>query len=371
MNERSRRIFGYFAQGLPLAATLLVLTIIIVIVANFVIGGAPALSFSFITDDPRNVNTEGGIFPAIYGTVLLVLIMSIVAVPIGTITAVYLAEYARKTSKLAQLIRFAVNTLAGVPSIVFGLFGLGFFIQTIGTSVDETSHNFKMSELREILDETPSSPLAGTTAASIDQVQTFLESNNKSKWRDQIRKLPQYPEAETASVTTADVVGYLQTRPELEWGRPNILWAALTLALLTLPVVIVSVEESLKAVPQEVRSASLALGATKWETIRKIVLPNSLTGILTGSILAVGRGAGEVAPILFTGVAYSLHELPGLKDQFMHLGYHLYVLATQSPDVDATRPLQFATTVVLLGLTLALNAVAIMIRSRIRKRQKA
>ena len=366
--EQRRKIVGFFAQGLPLLATLLVVAIIVVIIANFVIGGAPSLSWNFLTDNPRNVNTEGGIFPAIYGTVFLVIIMSIVAVPVGTITALYLAEYARKTSRLAQTIRFAVNTLAGVPSIVFGLFGLGFFIQTIGTSVDSFQYDTKLSELRQTLDAPPS-PLAGSAAATISDVTTYLEAANSSKWLDQLRKLPQYPGGETATVQTASVISFLEDRPELNWGKPNILWAALTLALLTLPVVIVSVEEALRAVPQETRNASLALGATQWETVRKITLPNSITGILTGSILAVGRGAGEVAPILFTGVVYSLTVLPDLNDQFMHLGYHLYVLATQSPDVDATRSLQFATTVVLLGLTLALNFVAILIRSRIRKRQ--
>lgn len=363
-----RRVLGYFAKGLPLAATLLVLAIIATVVINFLVGGAPALSWEFLTADPRNVNTEGGIFPAIYGTVLLVIIMSLVAVPVGTITAVYLAEYARKTSRLARTIRFAVNTLAGVPSIVFGLFGLGFFIQTIGGGIDDMKYDAKLTELRQLL-EAPPSPMAAPGGATIEQARSYIASQNNDYWNVIWQKLRQYPEGTAATATPAQVTEFLSARPEPDWGRPSILWAALTLALLTLPVVIVAVEESLRAVPADVRSASIALGATRWETIRKIILPNSVTGIMTGSILAVGRGAGEVAPILFTGVAYSLKELPGLNDQFMHLGYHLYVLATQSPNVDQTRPLQFATTVVLLGLTLALNAVAIMIRSRIRRKQ--
>jgi len=157
---------------------------------------------------------------------------------------------------------------------------------------------------------------------------------------------------------------------ELRWGQPNILWASLTMALLTLPVVIVSVEEAIKTVPQDLRAASLALGATKWQTIWKIVLPNSLTGILTGGILAVSRGAGEVAPILFTGAAYFLPHLPSaLSDQFMELGYHIYIMSTQSTNVDATRGIQFATTLVLLLLTFLLNFSAIFLRSRIRARQ--
>ena len=201
---------------------------------------------------------KGGIFPAIYGTVLLVLIMSVAAVPFGTITAIYLTEYAHEKSIMAQTIRFAVRTLATVPSIIFGLFGLGFFIKFVGTGMDDV----------------------------------FLGG-------------------------------------QLKWGQPNILWASLTMALLTLPVVIVSVEEAIRTVPREMREASLALGATKWETIKRIVLPGSRSGIMTGTILAVSRGAGEVAPILFTGAAYYLATLPtSLSDQFMNLGYHIYIMAT-------------------------------------------
>ena len=225
--------------------------------------------------------------------------MSIAGVPVGTLTAIYLSEYASQKSIFARLIRFAVNTLAGVPAIVFGLFGLGFFIQFVGSGVDKTLYNDGL----------------------------------------------------------------------LHWGQPNILWASLTMALLTLPVVIVSVEEAIKTVPRELREASLALGATKWQTIRKVVIPNSITGMLTGGILAVSRGAGEVAPILFTGAAYFLPHLPsGLSDQFMELGYHIYIMATQSPDVEATRGIQYATTLVLLILTFALNFSAIFLRYKLRKR---
>lgn len=358
-------IFGFFARGLPLVSTLLIVAVIAVIVINFTIQGLPALTWEFITDVPRNVNTEGGVFPAIYGTVLLVLIMSIAAVPIGTITAVYLAEYAKRDSRLARLIRFAVNTLAGVPSIVFGLFGLGFFIQTIGAGIDDVAYDAKLERL-EIVLQADDSPLA-SGRGSVDETRGYLASLG-DEWIDQRRKIAGLGSGPDATISIEETISYLSTRPELDWGRPNLLWAALTLALLTLPVVIVAVEESLRAVPSDVRAASLALGATRWETIRKIVLPNSVTGILTGSILAVGRGAGEVAPILFTGAIYSATQLPGVKDQFMHLGYHLYILSTQSPDVEATMPLQFATTIVLLALTLALNAVAILIRSRLRKK---
>ena len=368
VGSNPRSIIGFFAKGLPLVSTILIVAILFVIVLHFAIAGLPALSWEFLTAPPENVNTEGGVFPAIYGTVLLVLIMSIAAVPIGTITAVYLAEYAARTSKLAQFIRFAVNTLAGVPSIVFGLFGLGFFIQTIGAGIDSVSYDAKMERFERVL-AVEASPLSGGSAATIDETRGYLASlPDNDDWVDQRRKIAGLGEG-GVKVTAAEAVEYLATRPELDWGRPNLLWAALTLALLTLPVVIVAVEESLRSVPAEVRAASLALGATRWETVRKIVLPNSVTGILTGSILAVGRGAGEVAPILFTGAIYSATQLPGVKDQFMHLGYHLYILSTQSPDVEKTMPLQFATTIVLLLLTLALNTVAILIRSRLRKKQ--
>ena len=226
--------------------------------------------------------------------------MSIAAVPFGTITAIYLTEYAKENSKIAAAVRFSVRTLAVVPSIIFGLFGLGFFIQFMGTGMDKAFNG-----------------------------------------------------------------------GELHWGQPNILWASLTMSLLTLPVIIVSVEEALKTIPRELREASLALGATKWQTIKNVVLPGSISGIMTGTILAVSRGAGEVAPILFTGAAYYLATLPeSLSDQFMNLGYHIYIMSTQSSDVEKTMPIQFATTLVLLILTLSLNLVAVIIRSRIRRKAK-
>ena len=243
--------------------------------------------------------TAGGVLPAIVGTFLRVLLMSLVGVPIGAMTAIYLSEYASQQSILARFIRFAVNTLAGVPAIVFGLFGLGFFVQFVGRGMDEV--------------------MGGSS--------------------------------------------------ELRWGQPNLLWASLTMALMTLPVVIVSVEEAMRNVPRDLREASLALGATKWQTIYKVVLPNSMTGLLTGGVLAISRGAGEVAPILFTGAAYFLPHLPeSLSDQFMELGYHIYIMSTQSPDVEATMGIQYATTLVLLLLTFSLNFSAVYLRYRMRKR---
>lgn len=273
---------------------------VVFVMSDIVAGGAGHLSWEFLTSEPTHGMTAGGIFPAIFGTFLLVVIMSVAGIPVGTITAIYLAEYAKETSVLARIIRFAVTSLAGVPAIVFGLFGLGFFIQFVGSGMDSL----------------------------------------------------------------------LSGEGRIVWGQPNILWASMTMALLTLPVVIVSVEEAVRAVPRELREASLALGATRWQTVYRVILPNSVTGILTGGILAVSRGAGEVAPILFTGAAYFLPKLPAaLSDQFMELGYHIYIMSTQSPDVEATQGIQYATTLVLLLLTFSLNFSAIFLRYRIRKRK--
>lgn len=369
MTGKKRSPLAFFATGLPLAATIIIVLMIVIIVVDFAIIGVPNLGLEFLTEYPRNNNTEGGIFPAIFGTLLLVIIMTLVAVPIGTITAIYLTEYARQNSWFARTIRFAVNTLAGVPSIVFGLFGAGFFIQTVGAGIDEARWESKL-EVAEVALSEPSAPFATLKQATIADVLNFLESDDAVYWNEAINAIETYPGGETATASMDQVMTHLRANPELNWGKPGLIWAALTLALLTMPVVIVSVEEALRTVPRDIREASLALGATKLETIIRVVLPNSITGMLTGSILAVSRGAGEVAPILFTGVLNSARELPtAVTDQFMHLGYHLYVLATQSPNVDAARPMQYATTVVLLALTLALNITAIMLRSRLRKKQ--
>jgi phosphate transport system permease protein len=295
-----RTLVGSSVVGATAVAAFTIITIVVVVMVNIIAGGWSTLSWEFLFTPPTEGMTEGGIFPAIVGTALLVIIMSIAGVPVGTVTAIYLSEYANQRSVLARAIRFAVNTLAGVPAIVFGLFGLGFFVQFVGGGMDDL----------------------------------------------------------------------LTSGTQLKWAQPNLLWASLTMALLTLPVVIVSVEEAIKTVPHELRAASLALGATKWQTIWKVVLPNSLTGILTGGILAVSRGAGEVAPILFTGAAYFLPHLPSsMSDQFMELGYHVYIMSTQSTNVDATRGIQYATTLVLLLLTFTLNFSAIFLRSRIRGRK--
>jgi phosphate transport system permease protein len=279
-------------------ATVIILLMLVIVVGDVVIGGSHVLSWQFISQAPTDGMTKGGILPAIFGTVALTLLMTLVAVPAGVATAVYLSEYAPADSRLARAVRVCIANLAGVPSIVFGLFGLGFFIATVGRAIDVVAFHGQ----------------------------------------------PTY-------------------------GKPSLIWAAMTLSILTLPVVVVSTEEALRAVPRELRDGSLALGATKLQTIARVVLPQALGGILTGGILAVSRGAGEVAPIMFTGAAYFLPYLPThLNDQFMNLGYHVYVLATQSPDVDRTKPLLYGTVLVLLLLTFLLNIVAIVIRTRFRRR---
>lgn len=298
MKHATRRTVGGALTSLTGFAALLIVAMLVVILLDVVRGGASQVTWQFLTEPPSDGMMGGGIFPALYGTAALTLLMTLAVMPVGVLTAVYLHEYAPPDSRLARWVRVAIVNLAGVPSIVFGLFGLGFFIHFVGGGMDRA-------------------------------------------------------------------LGY----QELHWAQPGILWASLTLAVLTLPVVIVSTEEALRAVPLDHRTASLALGATQSQTLMRVVLPGALPGILTGAVLAVSRGAGEVAPILFTGAAYFLPDLPtSLNSQFMHLGYHTYVLATQSPDVEATRPLLYATVLVLLLLTFALNLVAVVIRTRTRRR---
>lgn len=257
--------------------------------------------------EPRESNTEGGVFPAIFGTVMMVLIMSFFSIPLGVIAAIYLREYA-KEGRFVALVRISVNNLAGVPSIVYGVFGLGFFIYTIGSSIDE--------------------------------------------------------------------IFYPHLLPTPTYGTGGILWASLTLALLTVPVVIVSTEEALSAIPKEIREGSLGLGATKFQTLVRILLPMSTPGILTGMILAMARAAGEVAPLMLTGAVKLAPELPldsqfpflHLDRKFMHLGFHIYDLGFQSPNVEAVLPMVYVTTTVLLGIVILLSAAAILLRNRMRKK---
>lgn len=264
----------------------------------------------FLADDPREANTEGGVFPAIIGTVTMVLLMTIFVMPLGVIAAIYMSEYA-KEGPLLRVVRISINNLAGVPSIVFGIFGLGFFVYILGGSVDD--------------------------------------------------------------------LFYSHAQPSPTFGTPGLLWASLTMALLTLPVVIVSTQEGLSRVPRALREGGLALGATKSETIMRIVLPMTTPAIMTGLILAIARAAGEVAPLMLVGVVKLAPELPvdmvapfvHLDRKFMHLGFHIYDVGFQSPNVEAAQPLVFATSLLLVLIILSLNLGAIMIRNRLREKYKS
>jgi phosphate transport system permease protein len=266
--------------------------------------------WEFVSDEPREANTEGGIFPAIFGTVMMVILMSIVVTPFGILAALYLREYARQ-GLVTRAIRIAVNNLAGVPSIVYGMFGLGFFVYLVGGNIDRLF----------------------------------------------------YPEAAPAPV----------------FGSPGILWASLTLAILTLPVVIVATEEGLSRIPRHLREASLSLGATKAETLWKVVLPMASPAMMTGLILAIARAAGEVAPLMLVGVVKLAPNLPldfnfpflHLERKFMHLGFHIYDVGFQSPNVEAARPLVYATSFLLVLVIMVLNLTAVAIRNRLRERYKA
>jgi len=263
--------------------------------------------WEFLTEDPREANTEGGVFPAIYGTVLMVLLMTLLVSPFGVIAAIYLHEYARQ-NLLTRIVRISVNNLAGIPSVVYGVFGLGFFVYFAGGALDRLF----------------------------------------------------FPEA----------------LPTPTFGTPGLLWASMTLALLTVPVVIVATEEGLSRVPRALREGSLALGATQAETLFRTVLPITAPAILTGQILAISRAAGEVAPLMLVGAVKLAPSLPidgnfpyfHLERKFMHLGFHIYDVGFQSPNVEAARPLVYATALLLVAIVVVLNLVAIVIRNRLRRR---
>ena len=265
--------------------------------------------WKFLSEDPRESNSEGGVFPAIFGTVFLVLIMSIIVMPLGVIAAIYLHEYA-KSNALTRVIRIAVINLAGVPSIVYGVFGLGFFVYTIGASIDN--------------------------------------------------------------------VFYAEKLPAPTFGTPGLLWSALTLAVLTLPVVIVTTEEGLTRIPSSVRHGSLALGATQFETLWRVVLPMATPAIITGLILAIARAAGEVAPLMLVGVVKLASSLPvdgqfpyvHLDRKFMHLGFHIYDVGFQTSNIEAARPLVYATSFLLVTVIVGLNLTAISIRNNLREKYR-
>ncbi len=261
----------------------------------------------FLLDEPREANSEGGVFPAIFGTVIMTLLMSLAVVPFGVMAALYLREYA-KPGLVVSAVRISINNLAGVPSIVFGVFGLGFFCYLVGASIDE--------------------------------------------------------------------LFFASSLPNPTFGKGGILWASLTLALLTLPVVIVATEEALAAVPNSMREGSYACGGSKWQTIKRIVLPRAMPGIMTGMILAMARGAGEVAPLMLVGAVKLAPELPvdgvapfiHAERSFMHLGFHIYDLGFQSQNSEAAKPMVFTTTLLLIVLIFLLNLMAVRLRTRLRRK---
>jgi phosphate transport system permease protein len=261
----------------------------------------------FLTAEPREANSEGGVFPAIVGTVIMTLLMSLAVVPFGVLAALYLREYA-KAGAVVSAVRIAINNLAGVPSIVFGVFGLGFFCYIVGGSIDG--------------------------------------------------------------------LFFAEKLPNPTYGKGGVAWASLTLALLTLPVVVVATEEALAAVPRSVREGSYACGASKWQTIRRIVLPRAMPGIMTGFILAMARGAGEVAPLMLVGAVKLAPDLPidGVapfvhpERSFMHLGFHIYDVGFQSQNSEAAKPMVFTTTLLLIAIIALLNVAAVWLRTRLRRR---
>ncbi|MFO7446662.1 MAG: phosphate ABC transporter permease PstA [Ignavibacteriaceae bacterium] len=306
--KKTRDIKGLFFITLTRVLFGFLVLVLVLLLGKIVVEGIGIISPEFIFDGPKNNMTEGGIGPAIFGTLAVTIIMVIFTVPLGVFSAIYLNEYAKDTL-FTRIIRTSVNNLAGIPSIVFGLFGLGFFILFVGKNLDE---------------------VLGTG---------------------------------------------------LLFGQPALLWASATLAVLVLPIVIVSTLEALNSVPKSHRDASYGLGATKWQTIRSVVVPQARPGILTGTILAVSRGAGETAPILFLGAAFFLPNLPVVDlcigdycitminpaEQFMYLAYHIFILATQSANPTKTLPIQYGSTLVLIALTFLLNITAIIFRYRFRK----
>lgn len=309
ISKKYKDVSGFIFINLIRLIFFILILALLVILGKIFIEGIGVISWDFITGEPRNNMTEGGIGPAIFGTIAVTIFMVLMAVPLGVCSAIYLSEYA-KDSFFYRLVRTSINNLSGVPSIVFGLFGLGFFIMFVGRQLDNI----------------------------------------------------------------------LQTG--LLFGQPALLWASSTLAVLVLPVVIVSTLEALNSVPKSHRDASYGLGATKWQTIKNVVLPQARPGILTGTILAISRGVGETAPILFLGCAFFLPNLPVVDlcignicipminpaEQFMYLAYHIFILATQSSNPTKTLPLQYGSTLVLIGLTILLNITAIIFRYRFRKK---
>lgn len=336
--------------------------------------------WEYLTDEPREANSEGGVFPAIFGTVAMTLIMSLAVVPFGVLAALYLREYARG-GPIVSVVRISINNLAGVPSIVFGVFGLGFFCYLVGAFLDGGAANAGLQTWP------PYAWYGGLFALVVLAVAAFaiglrIASGERSRgllWSRVALGIWLLATALLVALLFGNphFGGFFADRlPNPTLGKGGILWASLTLALLTLPVVIVSTEESLSAVPNSMREGSYACGAGKWQTIRRIVLPQAMPGIMTGMILAMARGAGEVAPLMLVGAVKLAPELPidssapfvHPERSFMHLGFHIYDLGFQSQNSEAAKPMVFTTTLLLIVLVATLNVAAVWLRGRLRKR---
>ena len=348
--------------------------------------------WEFLVDDPREANSEGGVFPAIFGTVVMTLIMTIFVAPFGVLAALYLREYA-KAGPIVSAVRIAVNNLAGVPSIVFGVFGLGFFCYIVGGFIDGGSSNPWPTSVW-----VPGMIILGFMAV-LAIVATIYSLGGRRGEMSGFKKLISSSTVFLWLSATALLIllvfhipsglfsGFYEARlPSPTFGKGGILWASLTLALLTLPVVIVATEEALAAVPSSMRDGSYACGASKWQTIRRIVLPRAMPGIMTGMILAMARGAGEVAPLMLVGAVKLAPDLPidvnnwngslgpiptgplHAERSFMHLGFHIYDIGFQSPDSEAAKPMVFTTTLLLITIIAVLNLSAIALRSRLKRK---
>ncbi len=338
----------------------------------------------FLLADPREANSEGGVFPAIWGTIAMTMIMSLIVVPFGVLAALYLREYA-KSGPIVSIIRISINNLAGVPSIVFGVFGYGFLILVVGAYIDGGPSNANLPTMPKFWWWLTATGLA-IVAFSAFITTSYSLGSRKVLTRMRTPTLGIVSLLLWILATVAFIVlvaftpnfhGFYQANlPNPTFGKGGLLWASLTLALLTLPVVIVATEEALAAVPNSLREGSYGCGASKWQTIRRIVLPHALPGIMTGMILAMARGAGEVAPLMLVGVLKLAPELPvdlsapfvHLDRSFMHLGFHIFDLGFQSPNSEAAKPMVFTTTLLLITVIATLNVFAIWLRARLRKR---
>lgn len=340
--------------------------------------------WEFLSERPRANGSEGGVFPVIVGTVTLTMLLTIAVVPLGVISALYLREYARQ-GLVTSLIRIAINNLAGVPSIVYGMFGLGFFCYGLGGWVDAgpvdpapRGYWWGMLGLTTVV------VLGGIVAVMFAARQPGRHPtmvNRVASTASWILWLGAAGLAVFLIAKTPYFDGWftekLPERPT--FGGRGILWASLTLALLTLPVVIVATEEAISAVPNSIRDGSIASGASRWQTIRRVVLPGALPGIMTGAILAMARGAGEVAPLMLVGAVNFTQSSPVSTDApflhgdrtFMHLGFHIYNLGFQSADSQATEPLVWTTTLLLVSIVVSLNLAAVTIRAKLRGKHGA